>query len=108
VKRGRIPLLPDGTIDAEQADAAWPRRGEAAQPAPAPTTVVGFDPRALERVLSWIAPWWAARRAAARRARYQHAAWKQITAAHDAPSRDREHIPSRYGPAWRGSRWWQR
>jgi hypothetical protein len=49
VKRGRIPLLPDGTIDAEQADAAWPRRGEAAQPAPAPTTVVAFDPRALER-----------------------------------------------------------
>jgi hypothetical protein len=49
VKRGRIPLLPDGTIDAELADAAWPRRGEAAPPAPGPTTVVAFDPRALER-----------------------------------------------------------
>ena len=48
VKRGRIPLLPDGTIDAEQADAAWPRRGEARQPALG-TTVVAFDPRALER-----------------------------------------------------------
>ena len=62
----------------------------------------------LERVLAWIVPWWAARRAVSRAARYQHAAWARITAAHDAQGRDRDHLPSRYGPAWRGSRWWQR
>src|SRR5262245_46603323 len=64
------------------------------------------DPRypRLERLLSWVLPLWAARRAAARRTRYHAACWKQITAAHDAPDRDRDHLPSRYGPAWRGSR----
>jgi len=64
----------------------------------------------LERVLSWIAPWWAARRAAARVARYQRVVWARITAAHDARRRagDPENLPSRAGPAWRGSRYWQR
>ena len=61
-----------------------------------------------ERVLATVLPWWAARRAAARAARYQHAAWARITAAHDAQGRDREHLPSRYGLAWRGSRYWHR
>jgi len=64
----------------------------------------------LERVLAWVAPWWAARRAAARLVRYQHAVWARVTAAHDARRRHRdvEDLPSRYGPAWRGSRYWQR
>jgi len=64
----------------------------------------------LEGVLTWVAPWWAARRAAARLARYQHAVWVRITAAHDARRRHRdvEDLPSRYGPAWRASRYWQR
>ena len=62
----------------------------------------------LERVLAVVAPWWAARRAAARVARYRHAAWVRITAASAARGRDRDHLPSRYGDAWRGSRYWQR
>lgn len=71
------------------------------------TSVDPPHPR-VERVLAWVAPWWATRRAATRRARYQRAAWARITAAHDAQGCDRDHLPSRYGPAWRGSRWWQR
>jgi hypothetical protein len=64
----------------------------------------------LERVLSWVAPWWATRRAAARVARHRYAVWRRITAAHDARSRTRDlpDLPSRYGAAWRGSRYWQR
>jgi hypothetical protein len=62
----------------------------------------------LERVLSWIVPWWTTRRAAARVARHRHAVWRRITAAHDARSRDLPDLPSRYGPAWRGSRYWSR
>jgi hypothetical protein len=64
----------------------------------------------LERVLAWVVPWWAARRAATRVARYQRAVWTCITATHDARRRHRDvvDLPSRYGPAWRGSRYWQR
>src|SRR5262249_6717340 len=62
----------------------------------------------FERLLSWVAPRWARRRAAARVARYRRAAWTRITAAPAARGRDRDHLPSRYGDAWRGSRFWQR
>jgi hypothetical protein len=64
----------------------------------------------LERVLSWVAPWWATRRAAARVARHQRAVWARIAAAYDDRRRGRypEDLPSRAGPRWRGSRYWQR
>jgi hypothetical protein len=58
-------------------------------------------------MLSWIAPWLAERRAAARVARYQYAVWTRITAAHDGRDRAPD-LPSRYGPAWRGSGYWRR
>jgi hypothetical protein len=61
----------------------------------------------LEQFLTWVAPWWVARRAAARRARYQYAVWARVTAAHDARDRARD-LPSRFGPAWRGSAYWRR
>jgi hypothetical protein len=61
----------------------------------------------LEPFLAVVAPWWASRRAAVRLARYQHAVWTRITAAHDARDRAVD-LPSRYGPAWRGSRFWHR
>lgn len=61
----------------------------------------------LERVLSWVAPWWSTRRAAARVARYQHAVWRRITDAHDERHRAPD-LPSRYGAAWRGSHFWHR
>jgi len=63
----------------------------------------------FERVLAWIVPWWAARRAASRAARYQHAVSARITAAHEAhAARDLPDLPSPAGPRWRGSRYWQR
>jgi hypothetical protein len=67
------------------------------------------DPRhpRLEWVLSWIAPWWASRRAAARVARYQHAVWGRVGVAYDDRHRALD-LPSRYGPSWRGSRFWHR
>jgi hypothetical protein len=61
----------------------------------------------LERFLAVVAPWWVARRQAARVARYQHAVWRRVAVAHDARDRARD-LPSRYGPAWRGSRFWHR
>ena len=61
----------------------------------------------LERVLAVMAPWWVTRRHAARVARYQHAVWRRITAAQNARHRA-DDLPSRYGPAWRGSRYWHR
>jgi hypothetical protein len=61
----------------------------------------------VERFLAVIAPWWASRRAAARVARYQRAVWARIAAANDARQRATD-LPSRYGPAWRGSRFWHR
>jgi len=63
----------------------------------------------FERVLAWIMPWWAARRAAARRARHQHAVAARIAAAYAA--RDHARVPMLYspaGPAWRGSAYWRR
>src|SRR5262245_47510562 len=63
--------------------------------------------RRLERVLSWLAPWWTSRRAAARVAAYQREVWRRIGAAHDARDRARD-LPSPFGPAWRGSRFWHR
>ena len=64
----------------------------------------------LARVLAWVVPWWAARRAAARVARHLHALWARVTAAHDARgcARDPEHLASPVGPAWRRSRYWKR
>src|SRR5262245_29702509 len=56
----------------------------------------------LERLLAWVAPWWATRRSAARVARYQHAVWRRIAAAQDARRRAGD-LPSRAGPSWRGS-----
>jgi len=78
-------------------------------PVPDKHPLPSVDPKhpRLDRVLSWIAPWWAARRAAARVARYQHAVWARITAAYDAQRRARD-LPSRAGPSWCGSRYWQR
>jgi hypothetical protein len=70
-----------------------------------------LDPRhpRLERVLAWIMPWWAARRAAARRARHQHAIAARIAAAYAARDHARAPLlPSPYGPAWRGSVYWRR
>jgi hypothetical protein len=61
----------------------------------------------LERVLAVVAPWWVARRAAARVARYQRAVWKRITPAQDARHRASD-LPSRAGPSWRGSPFWHR
>jgi hypothetical protein len=64
----------------------------------------------LARVLAWVVPWWAARRAAARVARHLHALWARVTAAHDARrcARDPEHLASPAGPAWRRSRYCKR
>jgi hypothetical protein len=61
----------------------------------------------LERLLAMVAPWWAARRAVARVARYQRAVWTRIAAANDARHRAHD-LPSRYGPSWRGSAYWHR
>jgi hypothetical protein len=63
----------------------------------------------LERVLAWLVPRWAQRLAAARRARHQQAVAARIAAAYVA--RDHARVPilrSPAGPAWRGSRYWQR
>jgi hypothetical protein len=64
----------------------------------------------LERLLARIIPQWAAHRAAARRAWHAYAVRVRITAANDAQRRAREPeaLPSRYGHAWRGSRYWTR
>jgi len=61
----------------------------------------------LERVLAWVAPWWVARRQAARIARYQRAVWARIAAAQDDRQRAGD-LPSRAGSSWRGSRYWHR
>jgi hypothetical protein len=63
----------------------------------------------LERLLAWLIPPWAARRAAARRARYQLAVAARIAAAYAA--RDQPRAPllrSPFGPACRGSTYWRR
>jgi hypothetical protein len=67
---------------------------------------VGTSHPRLERVLAWIVRWWVVRRTAARVTRHRQAAWTRIAAAQDAqrPGHDVEHLPSRYGPAWRASR----
>jgi hypothetical protein len=52
VKRGRIQLLADGTIDPAQADAAWPlRTGNGHRPSTTTTTPAHdtYDPRELEK-----------------------------------------------------------
>jgi hypothetical protein len=62
----------------------------------------------LERVLAWLAPWWAQRRAAARWARHQHAVAVRIAAAYAARDHGRAPLlPSPAGPAWRGSAYWR-
>jgi hypothetical protein len=62
----------------------------------------------LERLLATVLPWWAARRAASRAARYQHAVWARIAAAYAARDHARVPIlPSPAGPRWRASRHWQ-
>jgi len=79
-------------------------------PVPDEHPMPSVDPRhpRLERLLAVVAPWWAARRATARVARYRHAVMVRITAAHDARCRDLPDLPSRAGPAWRGSLYWHR
>jgi hypothetical protein len=72
---------------------------------PVPSTDASH-PR-LERVLAWVAPWWAARRQATRVARYQRAVWARIAAAQDDRQRARD-LPSRAGSSWRGSQYWHR
>jgi hypothetical protein len=62
----------------------------------------------LERVLAWLVPRWAQRRAAARRVRHQQAIAARIAA---YVARDHAHVPilsSPAGPAWRGSAYWRR
>jgi hypothetical protein len=80
-----------------------------AAPVPDEDPLPSVDPKhpRLERLLAVVAPWWASRRAAARVARYQHAVWTRITAAHDDWHRALD-LPSRAGPAWRGSKYWPR
>jgi len=63
----------------------------------------------LERVLAWLVPPWVRRRAAARRARHQHAVAARIAAAYAARDRVRAPLlPSPAGPRWRGSAYWRR
>jgi hypothetical protein len=78
-------------------------------PVPDEHPLPSVDPKhpRLERFLAVVAPRWVARRQAARVARYQHAVWNRITAANDARHRATD-LPSRFGPSWRGSRFWHR
>ena len=60
----------------------------------------------VEKILGWLVPWWATRRAAARLARRQHAIVARINAA-----RGRGAVPDLASPAGargRGSRYWSR
>jgi hypothetical protein len=95
----RTPAAPSSAFLSVHATAALP--DEHSLPSTDPP-----HPR-LERVLSWIAPGWVARRQAIRVARRRYAIAVRLTAAHNDRHRAPD-LPSRFGPAWRASRFWHR